>query len=126
MTTDSASQDPDPTPTPPTVAWAQPAPTRDGTTSGGTLVVLWIIAIVAQVAVVMARAGAVLGAADGMSSREAGYLVGTALGGLLIALVIRWIYTRLRGGGPVLRSRWVPITMIVIAVLNLLGSMRSG
>ena len=122
MTTDGPPDDP--TPVQPPVAWAQPAPAGNRPTARGTLVALWIVAILAQAAVVLVRAGAVLGSGDGMSSREAGYVVGTALGGLLIALVIRWIYVRVRGGGPVLRSTWVPITMIVIAVFTLLGSMR--
>ena len=108
----------------PTVGWETPS-TRDGAaTSGATLVVLWVSAIAATGLLVLVRTGPLLGSDAAMSSREIGYVVGTALGGLIIALVLRWIYVRVRGG-PILRSRWIPITMLVLAVGNLLSALRA-
>ncbi len=82
--------------------------------------------IAVQAVFVLARTGAVL-RSDELSGRDMGYVLGTALSGLVFALVIRWIYVRLRGGGPVLRSQLGPDrASIVIAFLSLLGSLRPG
>ena len=120
MTANAAPDDPTP-PTPP-VAWA--GPTAGDPASTGAPVGLWLIAIIVQVGFVLLRAGSVLG--DELSSRAMGYIVGTALAGPVVALVIRWIYVRVRGGGPVLRSRWVPIAIIVMAGASLFGGLRAG
>src|SRR5688572_16213532 len=118
----TAEPEPAPTDDPPGSGWV--VPPRDaprGASSGVLAAVLWIVAI----AFAGFRAVTAYDDAAGTDSFRAGVATGTFVGPFLISAILRVVVMSIRSrrlDTGSLRSHWVPLGAIVIAVLSMLGS----
>ena len=112
-------------PVPPVTGWVAPTdPAAGGPARPAgrlALIVAWVGALIVVGLVGLIR----LRSTDDLSAYELGRLVGTLLVPIIFALIIRWIFVRVSGGGPVLRSLWTPLLTIGIAGLLFVGTIAS-
>jgi hypothetical protein len=113
-----------PVPAPPAegavAGWVAPPASQSRPTSPVALAILWLVAI----GLGIVRALPQIRDA-GSDAYEAGRAIGIVAGAIVIAFVLRFVWVKLRGGGPILRSGWVPLTAIVITVLSFASSVAS-
>jgi hypothetical protein len=102
-------------PVPPAAGWVAPTDPGAGPparpASRVSLIVAWIGALILVVLVGLIR----YRSASDLSAYELGRALGTFLVPIVVALIIRWIFVRVTGGGPVLRSLWTPLLTIALA-----------
>ena len=117
---------PSPTTPPVTTSWATPAPPDNKRESRPFLVFAWVLALAlaAFLALLEYRTS------SGGEGYRAGRAVGTFLGPFLLALVLRFIWTRFfmrssTGPKPVLRSRWIPLGALILMAVNFAGDVGS-
>jgi TRAP-type mannitol/chloroaromatic compound transport system permease large subunit len=106
----------------PAVAWAAvpSAGETPGTTGQRRVmdVVVWVVALAALVLLSLGRAG--LSGATG--SERIGYALGAAVGALLVATAVRWLWLRFRRrNDPTKRllSPWIAIGAVIFAALTI-------
>lgn len=78
--------------------------------------VVWVVGILGLL--FLGRIGLLLNSSTTLSSFEQGQLVGTIVGALLIGLVVRWVWVKLRKRGRV-RSPWIVLIACVVLLINL-------
>jgi hypothetical protein len=111
----------------PTTGWAVP-PTSATTSSSirPSLAVAWVAAVIIVGFLALVRSAA----ESGPSGYRAGYAIGGLVMPFVVAGVARWAVLRLRRGKPgatvgVLRSRWVPLGAVALAVLASISSLTA-
>lgn len=106
------------------VAWDDVPPTGEEPTSPGGQrafdIVISISALAALVILALFEAGRT---PDLEPSERYGYILGSILFSLLVALAARWLWLRTRGraGAAGLLSPWVPIGAVILMVLAMVG-----
>jgi hypothetical protein len=78
--------------------------------------IAWVISLAAVL--FFGRVFAAIGSDEPLSAYEWGVVAGSIFGALLVGLVVRWIWVKVRGRGRVL-SPWVPIIAVVVLIVNL-------
>jgi hypothetical protein len=112
-------------PAPPVAGWVAPTDPAAGRpprpASRLSLVIAWIGALVflGLVGLIRLRSG------ENLTAYEMGRVLGYVLAPIILALIVRWIFVRVSGGGSVLRSLWTPLLTIAIAGVLLVTSVAS-
>ena len=113
----------------PTTGWSVPttaAPPTSPAVARRILIVAWVAAVIIVGFLALVRAAA----EDGSVGYRAGYVIGGLITPFVVSAVARWVVVRLRRGQPgapvgVLRSQWVPLGAIALAVLSGVSSLSA-